>query len=103
MRGGAPLRGAPALLLPALLLPYHLRRELRRLPAHAPHRRCPNPAPALHPQGGPLALQLAKQAISLGAELDLASGLRVEEACYAQVGAGAGPVRLARPAAGACC
>ncbi len=38
------------------------------------------------PQGGPVALRLAKAAISLGSELDLASGLRVEEACYAQVG-----------------
>lgn len=36
-------------------------------------------------QGGPVALRLAKAAISLGSELDLASGLRVEEACYAQV------------------
>lgn len=39
-------------------------------------------------QGGPLALRLAKQAISLGAELDLSSGLKLEEACYAQVGRG---------------
>jgi methylglutaconyl-CoA hydratase len=36
-------------------------------------------------RGGPLALRLAKQAISLGAELDLGSGLKLEEACYAQV------------------
>lgn len=36
-------------------------------------------------QGGPVALRLAKAAISLGSELDLSSGLRVEEACYAQV------------------
>lgn len=43
-------------------------------------------APALHLQGGPVALRLAKAAISLGSELDLSSGLRVEEACYAQVG-----------------
>jgi len=39
-------------------------------------------------QGGPVALRLAKAAISLGSELDLVSGLRVEEACYAQVGRG---------------
>ena len=38
------------------------------------------------PQGGPLALRAAKTAIGLGAELDVASGLALEEACYAQVG-----------------
>ncbi|KAL6776481.1 hypothetical protein ACKKBG_A21305 [Auxenochlorella protothecoides x Auxenochlorella symbiontica] len=36
-------------------------------------------------QGGPVALRMAKQAIGLGMEVDLASGLLVEEACYAQV------------------
>lgn len=30
-------------------------------------------------------MRLAKQAISLGGELDLNSGLKLEEACYAQV------------------
>ena len=50
------------------------------LPLHVPMRLL---------QGGPLALRLAKQAISLGAELDLGSGLKLEEACYAQVGGGA--------------
>ena len=49
----------------------------------------PPPPPADSCQGGPVALRLAKAAISLGSELDLASGLRVEEACYAQVGRGA--------------
>ncbi len=34
---------------------------------------------------GPLALRLAKQAVSQGMELDLAAGLALEEACYAQV------------------
>ena len=37
-------------------------------------------------QGGPVALRLAKQAISLGVELDLSSAMQLEEACYAQVG-----------------
>lgn len=36
-------------------------------------------------QGGPVALRLAKQAISLGLEVDLHSGMKLEEACYAQV------------------
>ncbi|KAL4853751.1 Methylglutaconyl-CoA hydratase [Chlorella vulgaris] len=36
-------------------------------------------------QGGPVALRLAKQAISLGLEVDLHSGMKMEEACYAQV------------------
>ncbi len=34
---------------------------------------------------GPLAVRLAKQAVDRGLELDLASGLALEEACYAQV------------------
>ena len=34
---------------------------------------------------GPLALRMAKAAISLGAESDLQTGLRIEDACYAQV------------------
>ncbi|MDR3684893.1 MAG: enoyl-CoA hydratase-related protein [Geothrix sp.] len=34
---------------------------------------------------GPVALRLAKQAVNGGAELDLASGLAFEQACYAQV------------------
>jgi methylglutaconyl-CoA hydratase len=34
---------------------------------------------------GPIALRAAKRAISYGADLDLASGLALEEACYAQV------------------
>lgn len=42
--------------------------------------------PAAPLQGGPVALRMAKQAISLGAELDLHSGLQLEGACYAQVG-----------------
>jgi hypothetical protein len=33
-----------------------------------------------------VALRLAKQAVGLGLELDLHSGLRLEAACYAQVG-----------------
>ncbi|NWJ40423.1 MAG: enoyl-CoA hydratase/isomerase family protein [Geothrix sp.] len=34
---------------------------------------------------GPVALRMAKQAVSQGLDLDLASGLALEEACYAQV------------------
>ena len=34
---------------------------------------------------GPIALRLAKRAVSQGMELDLAAGLALEEACYAQV------------------
>ncbi len=34
---------------------------------------------------GPIALRMAKRAISHGLDLDLASGLALEEACYAQV------------------
>jgi methylglutaconyl-CoA hydratase len=34
---------------------------------------------------GPIALRLAKKAISQGVELELAEGLALEEACYAQV------------------
>ena len=43
--------------------------------------RCPS-------QGGPVALRMAKQAVNFGMELDLHSGMKLEEACYAQVGAG---------------
>lgn len=32
-----------------------------------------------------MALRMAKQAIAGGTEVDLANGLRLEEACYAQV------------------
>lgn len=52
-------------------------RSPRRLPP------CP-PPPLRAMQGGPVALRMAKRAVSLGAELDLASGLAVEEGCYAQ-------------------
>jgi len=34
---------------------------------------------------GPVALRMAKAAINLGAETELSTGLRIEEACYAQV------------------
>jgi methylglutaconyl-CoA hydratase len=34
---------------------------------------------------GPLALRLAKQAMNRGSDLDLAAGLALEQACYAQV------------------
>ncbi|ENN73957.1 methylglutaconyl-CoA hydratase, mitochondrial isoform X1 [Dendroctonus ponderosae] len=34
---------------------------------------------------GPFAVQMAKQAISKGMEVDLYSGLSIEEACYAQI------------------
>uniref|UniRef100_V9KRB9 AU RNA-binding protein/enoyl-CoA hydratase n=1 Tax=Callorhinchus milii TaxID=7868 RepID=V9KRB9_CALMI len=34
---------------------------------------------------GPIAVRLAKQAIDRGTEVDLATGLAIEEACYAQV------------------
>lgn len=40
------------------------------------------PAPC---QGAPLALRMAKRAVALGMQTDLATGLGVEEACYAQV------------------
>ncbi len=36
-------------------------------------------------QAGPIALRLAKQAINHGLEVDLGTGLRLEEAYYAQV------------------
>ena len=39
-------------------------------------------------QGGPMALRMAKQAVNLGLELDLHSGMKLEEACYAQVRTG---------------
>lgn len=35
--------------------------------------------------GGPLALRMAKQAVNLGLDMDLHSGMKLEEACYAQV------------------
>jgi len=34
---------------------------------------------------GPIALRMAKRAVNQGLELDLASGLALEQACYAQV------------------
>jgi len=34
---------------------------------------------------GPIALRMAKQAVGQGMELDLAAGLALEEACYAQI------------------
>ena len=34
---------------------------------------------------GPVALRMAKAAVALGSETDLQTGLRIEEACYAQV------------------
>lgn len=34
---------------------------------------------------GPIALRMAKKAINLGSEVDIASGLKFEQACYAQV------------------
>ena len=34
---------------------------------------------------GPIAIRLAKQAINTGMQTDLATGLKIEEACYAQV------------------
>ncbi|KAI9218989.1 ClpP/crotonase-like domain-containing protein [Blastocladiella britannica] len=34
---------------------------------------------------GPVALRMAKWAVDAGSEVDLASGLRIEQACYAQV------------------
>ena len=50
------------------------------LAAAVPMRMCPRVV-----QGGPVALRMAKAAISLGSEVDLGSGLRLEEACYAQL------------------
>lgn len=43
-----------------------------------------NLAREILPQG-PIALRMAKKAIDMGSELDIASGLSVEELCYAQV------------------
>jgi methylglutaconyl-CoA hydratase len=40
-------------------------------------------------RGGPVALRLAKAAISMGLDVDQASGMRLEEACYAQVSSSA--------------
>lgn len=37
------------------------------------------------PQAGPIALRLAKKAINCGLEVDVNTGLRLEEALYAQV------------------
>jgi methylglutaconyl-CoA hydratase len=34
---------------------------------------------------GPIALRMAKRAVNGGMELDLASGLALEQACYAEV------------------
>lgn len=34
---------------------------------------------------GPVALRMAKAAINLGSETEIKTGLRIEEACYAQV------------------
>lgn len=36
-------------------------------------------------QGGPVALRMAKFAINAGLDTDLATGLRIEQAAYAQV------------------
>lgn len=41
-------------------------------------------AQEIQPQG-PIALRMAKLAISKGAEVDLASALAIEQMCYAQV------------------
>jgi len=43
-----------------------------------------NLAQAIKPQG-PVALRMAKIAINKGSEVDLSSGLAIEQACYAQV------------------
>jgi enoyl-CoA hydratase/carnithine racemase len=37
-------------------------------------------------RGGPVALRMAKTAVSMGLDVDMGSGMRLEEACYAQVG-----------------
>lgn len=40
---------------------------------------------AMHVQGGPIALRLAKAAISGGMEMGIQAGLQFEQHCYAQV------------------
>ena len=73
----------PAMLVhPSVCLATHL-------------RSLPGVLPLL--QGGPVALRMAKAAIGLGSEVDLATGLRVEEACYAQVPPPALFARLSLP------
>lgn len=62
------------------------RAPLRRRTGYCPARVTTDPPHApTRAQGGPVALRMAKQAIGLGMEVDLSSGLLVEEACYAQV------------------
>lgn len=36
-------------------------------------------------RGGPVALRMAKAAINMGLDVDMGSGMKIEEACYAQV------------------
>ena len=50
----------------------------------AAYRRALEVAMEITPQG-PVALRMAKQAINCGSEVDLATGLQFEQACYAQV------------------
>ena len=50
----------------------------------AAYQRALEVAMEITPQG-PVALRMAKQAINCGSEVDLATGLQFEQACYAQV------------------
>jgi len=50
----------------------------------AAYQRALELAAEIVPQG-PIALRMAKQAINQGSEVDLATGLAFEQACYAQV------------------
>ena len=56
-------------------------------PAFRAPTRSPPPHPPTHPcaQAAPLSLRMAKAAINGGVEVDLASGLALEEACYARL------------------
>lgn len=50
----------------------------------AAYQKCLEIAEEILPNG-PLAVQVAKQAINKGIEVDLNTGLAIEEACYAQI------------------
>ncbi len=55
----------------------------RAVPITHTHSPSTNPTPPT--QSAPLALRMAKAAIDGGAEVDLHSGLALEQACYAQL------------------
>ena len=56
--------------------------------ASSGHAHASAPSPVLSrapPRSAPMALRMGKVAVNLGLNMDMASGLRVEEACYAQL------------------